>query len=240
MTGGQCVYDSRDEPECSGGRRPADPRRRRGNPRLHPLAARWQLEDAFGATRGPGHAQVGTTQLRCQQNTDAGSASSRQRLYPAPPRGRHCDWLSSAWSRPQNAIQSPLPARSRPRPLGQPRRGWRVILLLPDLGWCAHVSRPAAHFNFRFSWVSRGARLWTRGTWATGAIRTEGRTPGSPRVPRGENGAGCARALCPRAPAPGTREREFPPSAQFSLPGHGSPPLHVGWEFCSKNECVCC
>lgn len=157
-----------------------------------------------------------------------------------PPRGRHCDWLSSAWSRPQNAIQSPLPARSRPRPRGQSRRGRRVILLLPDLGWCAHVSRPAAHFNFRFSWVSRGARLWTRGTWATGAIRTEGRTPGSPRVPPGENGAGCARALCPRAPAPKTRECEFPPSAQFSLPGHGSPPFHVRWEFCSKNESVCC
>lgn len=92
---------------------------------------------------------------------------------------------------------------------------------------CARISRLAAHFNFRFSWVSRGVRLWTRGRWATGAVRTEGRTPGSPRVLRGENGIGCARALCPRAPAPGTREREFPPSAQSSLPGHGSPPLHV-------------
>lgn len=141
-----------------------------------PGAARWQLEDAFGAKRGPERAQVGATQLRCQQNTDAGSASPRQRLY-----------------RPARRAQS----SSRPR--GQPHRGWRVIQLLPDLGWCARVSRPAAHFNFRFSWVSRGARLWTRGTWATGAIRTEGRTSGSPQVPRGENGNGRARARCSNA-----------------------------------------
>lgn len=38
-----------------------------------PGAARWQLEDAFGAKRGPERAQVGATQLRCQQNTDGGA-----------------------------------------------------------------------------------------------------------------------------------------------------------------------
>lgn len=70
--------------ECSGGRRPADPRRRRGNPRLHPLASRWQLEDAFGATRGPGHAQVGTTQMALPAEYGRGERVVQATTLPRP------------------------------------------------------------------------------------------------------------------------------------------------------------
>lgn len=96
------------------------------------------------------------SQLCSPQGNYAGSASPKQQLPRPAPTGDAVIGCHLPGPAPTALPCCPYLRAAVRAPEGQSRRGRRVILVLPDPGRCARVSRPAAPFQLPvspgFSW----------------------------------------------------------------------------------------
>ena len=173
-----------------------------------------------------------------------GERVSQATTAPPHPTGDAGDWLSPPWPRPATAPPCRPYLRAAVRaPEVQSRRGRRVILVLPDPGRCARVSRPAAPFQLPvfpgLSWsppVGQGHR-------GNGGGEDRGAYTREPSSFRWENCGWLSEGPQPESTGAGVPgSTNSGPAPRPASQVKGLRPSHVlsFVLFCFKNGSICC